>query len=512
MFKNQKLSLEDILGKGYIDAVVSANEALGEIDADEARRIACEKVEFYPEAKQAKNDELLSKVGKSMFPSWDSETKGAGTNAYMKAAHDHMAPVTGFTNFRIGEDGKLYLIGKSEHYHTPLGHNFNGYRLIDRARQIGITNATHNNTRGYIIRLMEKRIIQSANGIDWNDEDKIAEVLASTEPKVLNRIINLETGSLACEAAFKMMLARFYKLDATYPTPKYSGKIPVFFVMGDVNGGVEGNYHGTTVLLQTFRGLWPEFRAAAEEKELYKVVPILPNDSADFEAKMKKYNDGKYKTAGFIHEIVLMNYGGIRLTEEFLTNAYALCRETDTPCMCDEIQSCMWYKGMFLFRHYGLKPDFVILGKGFPGGEYPASKCLTTAEMDTLNQFGALVTNGQEELAALSYLITMNFMYENGDEVERIGNHFEAGLREIAKRHPDVVVDVEGRGHLVALHFSSVDTAAAFAAKMVDHCIDASAQIYKANCVPAMLMKPPIIASEATMDHILKVFESIITE
>ena len=45
---------------------------------------------------------------------------------------------------------------------------------------------------------------------------------------------------------------------------------------------------------------------------------------------------------------------------------------------------------------------------------------------------------------------------------------------------------------------------------MVERCIDASAQIYKANCGPAMLMKPPVIASEATIDYILDVFESIV--
>lgn len=201
---------------------------------------------------------------------------------------------------------------------------------------------------------------------------------------------------------------------------------------------VEGNYHGTTVLLQSFRGLWPEFRDAAEKSELYKVVPVKINDTSDFEAKIKEYNTGKYKTAGFLHEIVLMNYGGIKLTKEFLQSAYELCREYDTPCMCDEIQSCMWYRGMFLFRLYDLNPDFVILGKGFPGGEYPASKIITTAEMDTLNQFGALVTNGQEELASLSYLVTMTFMRENGEIIEQIGTRFENGLREIMARHADV--------------------------------------------------------------------------
>jgi len=30
-----------------------------------------------------------------------------------------------------------------------------------------------------------------------------------------------------------MILARFYKLDATFPEPKYKGRTPVFFVMED---------------------------------------------------------------------------------------------------------------------------------------------------------------------------------------------------------------------------------------------------------------------------------------
>ena len=205
-----------------------------------------------------------------------------------------------------------------------------------------------------------------------------------------------------------------------------------------------------------------------------------------------------------------MNYGGIKLTEEFLQGAYELCEKYDTPTLVDEIQSCMWYKGMFLFRLYGLKPDFAIVGKGFPGGEYPASKIITTAEMDTLNQFGALVTNGQEELASLAYLITMSFMRANGDKVSAIGQRFENGLREIQRKYPDTVEVAEGYELLAALHFTSVEAAASFAGEMKKHCIDASAQTYKVNCPPALLMKPPVIASEATIDYILKVIESII--
>lgn len=512
MFTSPKLSLEDILGKEYTDKLIEANDALGMVDRAEATRLATEKVDFYPEAKQKKNDELLAKVGTQIISSFNNDNDGAATAAFAHALSKDSAPVTGICCYRLGEDGRLYLTGKSEHYHTPLGHRFDGYRLIDRARALGVLNATHNNTRGYITRLCERRLVQSANGIDWNDEEATKKVIASTEHKVLNRVINLETGSLSVEAGIKMMLARFYRLSPEFPEPKYFGRVPVFFVMADNHGGKEANYHGTCVTAQTFRGLWPEFYDKAEEADLYKVVPVEINNIEDFKEKIKKYNTGKYKTAGFLHEIILMNYGGIKLTKEFLHAAYELCEEYDTPTLVDEIQSCMWYRGFFQFRLYGLKPDFVIIGKGFPGGEYPASKIIATAEYDTLNQFGALVTNGQEELASLAYLITMNFMKVVGGEVEAIGEKFEAGLKAIAARHPKTIVKAEGMQLLAALHFADVSRAADFAKEMKRHYIDASAQTYKPHCPPALLLKPPVISTEATINYILDVIEKIIIE
>lgn len=509
-FRSPKLSLADMLGESYLQHVVQANVALGRFTAEEADALAHEKIDFFPEELQNKDEALLKQVGTQIVEPFCNTVDGAPTNAFRKATHKNLAPLTGAGCFRIGEDGRLYLIGKSEHYHASLGHKFNGYRLIDNARALGLLNATHNNTRGYVTRLLETRLIQSANGIDWADEASTAAVIASEEPHVLNRVISLETGSLAVEAGVKMMLARFYRLDHTFPEPKYAGRIPVFFVMADNDGGKAGNYHGTTVLTQTFRGLWPEFCEAADNGDLYKVVPVAINDIADFEAKMEKYNSGKYKTAGFMHEIVMMNYGGIRLTEEFLQAAYACCRRYDTPTMVDEIQSCMWYQGMFLYRQYDLQPDFAIIGKGFPGGEYSASKILTTAEMDTLNQFGALVTNGQEELASLSYLITMTFMQANGDLVEKYGKLLMQELCAVQQRHPESLNKVEGRGHLIGLQFADVAKAADFAEKLNACCIDSSAQLYKANCPPAVLLKPPVISSEATVRYIATVIDELL--
>lgn len=502
MFQSLSLSLSDLLGEGYTDAVRRCAESLYGMDEEEAARLAREPVCFMDGAAHKRQEELLGRVGTQLVAPFETANAGAPTAAFGKAANRRAAPLGGVGPYRVGEDGRLYLAAKSEHYHIPLGHRFQGYTLIDRARRLGIPNATHNNTRGFITRLLERELVRCASGLDKGDDAALDGVLRSEQPQVLNRVINLETGSLAVEAGLKMMLARFYRLDAAQAKPAESGKIPVFLVMEDYNGGLEANYHGTTVVAQTLRGMWPELHGQGAGSPPYLAVGVRINDIADFEQKIRQYNSGPYRTCGFLHEIVLMNYGGIRLQEEFLQAAYSLCRTHRTPVLVDEIQSCMWCKGMFLYRLYGLQPDFVVLGKGFPGGEYPASKILTTAEMDTLNLFGALVTNGQEELASLAYLITMAFAEANGDEIARLGGYFQQRLGELASSHPGLISRVEGYGHLSAIHFHSLEAATGFASALNAGCIDVSAQTYKANCPPAVLLKLPWITTEPVMDYL----------
>lgn len=502
-----KKSLEQLLGKEYIDAVKQGAVELCGMHGEEADRLAQESVEFFPEQYIERMDSLLEKVGKKIVPGIKSSIPGAPTEAFRKAANIDASPLGGMGFFRLGEDGRVYLISKSEHYHTPLGHFFPGFRLLDNARELGITNATHNNTRGYITRRLEMELVRTANGLGKEDKAGLDTVLASKEPHVLNRVINLETGSLAVEAGVKMMLARFYQLDRTLPVPEYKGKIPVFLVMADNEGGNKANYHGTTVFTQMMRDLWPDLYKKMEAANIIKVCSVRINDIEDFKRKFEKYNQGPYKVAGFLHEIILMNYGGIKLNKEFLREVYDLCHANDTPVLCDEIQSCMWYPGLYLFREYGLNPDFVAIGKGFPGGQYPASRIITTYEMDKLNQFGALVTNGQEELAALSYLITMEFAQANESYIREIGTYYEEKIKDMAARFSGVIDCVEGKGHMLAIFFHEAQQVTRFTERLNAECIDISAQTYKAMCPPAALTKIPIISTKKMVDFLVAKME-----
>ncbi len=497
-------SLRDLLGTEYISAVCEAQAFLTGDEQEKFEAIADDKVDFFPESFQARLDDLLSDVSNKVCSGLANSSKGAAVASFDAAQHDEMSPLAGMGPIRIGENGKAYLTGKSEHYHASLGHHFPGYRLIENAKKIGICNVTHNNTRGYITRVLERELIRIANGLSKDDAAGLDEVIASKEEHVLNCVTNLETGSLAVEASLKMMMARFYRLDVTYGTPKYADRIPVFLVMADNEGGKQANYHGTTMITQMLRGMWPELTVKMEDAGCFKICPVAINDIEFFTETLEKYDQGKYKVAGFFHELVLMNYGGIKLTPEFVTAAHAMCKERDVPIMIDEIQSCMWSPELFMFKEYGSKPDFVSVGKGFPGGQYPASKILTTSAMDSLNQFGALVTNGQEELASLSYLITMEFAETNSNESRKVGQYYNAQAEELVAKYPDIIEKLEGEAHMTTFVFKSAELTNQFTAYLNKQCcIDVSAQTYKADCPPVALTKLPLISSEKTIDFVI---------
>jgi acetylornithine/succinyldiaminopimelate/putrescine aminotransferase len=493
-FRPVRLSLADLVGESHIDAVIAGRSKLTGERASALRQVAGEKVDFFPPAFQKALAALLPKVGSRLSEGRSHSPAGASTAAFNAAMKAAPAPLTGWGYYRVGEDGRLYFTAKSEHYHASLGHGFPGWRLVENARRLGIPNATHNNTRGAITRLLEEELIRLANGLRRGDRAGLRKVLASRRPGVLNRVLNLETGSLAAEAGLKLMLARFYKVQADSPEPKYAGRIPVFLVIGDEAGGLEANYHGTAIATQVLRGMWPALRGGLEAQGLLKVVPVRPDNLEELQAAFRRYDAGRHKIAGFLHELVLMNYGGRRLGEAFVRRIQALCRSRDVPTLVDEIQSGVWSPQLYLYREYGIRPNIVAIGKGFPGGEYAASRVLFDATMDVLPQFGALVTSGQEELASLTYLVTLRWAEANREVTRAVGDGYQAQLRGLVGRYPQHLAGVEGCRHMASLCFHDLGKAKAFAARLVGGGIDISVQEYKADCPPMALTKLPLIA------------------
>jgi len=507
-FRSVKLSLRDLVGRDYVEAVCGARAALTGQKAEALLAAAARKVDFFPPSFQHRILRLLPSVGQRVAAPLKASARGAGSREFVKRSVTAAAPLSGCGVYRVGEDGRLYLTTKSEHYHAPLGHAFPGYKLIETAFRLGVPNPTHNNARGHITRLLEEELIRAANGLARGDEAGLEKVLTSRSGSVMNRVLNLQTGSLACEAAIKLLLARFYRPQDDSRQPKYSGRIPVFLVIGDEDGGLLANYHGTTVLAQMMRGMWPELGAAAEKGGLMQVRAVRPNRVSELEAAFRRYERGRYKIAGVFYELVLMNYGAKRLTDEFVRRIHQLGRKHDAPVVVDEIQTCVWSPELLMFREYGVKPSIVVLGKGLPGGQFPASRILFSAALDALPQFGALVTNGQEELSSLAYLITMRWAQANAEVTAAVGEYYEERLRAMARRHRDRIQDIEGRRHLGAICFGELEAGLRFVRRLNEAGLDISVQTYKSECPPSALTKLPLTAGYEVVDAVLERMES----
>lgn len=499
-----RTSLAELVGPDYLSAVCEARAALLGQPPTRFQALARRPVDWYPKAFHRRLLELLPQVGKAVCGGIGNTPKGATSQAFSSVSSAAAAPLSALGYLRVGEDGRLRLATKSEHYHTPLGHAFPGYRLIDTARSLGIPNATHNNTRGAITRLLEERLVAAAHGLANDDHEGLRAVLADTTLQGLNRVLNLETGSLAVEAGIKHMLARFHRVLPQDGPPPQAGCIPVLLVMGNKDGGTSANYHGTTLATQFLRGLWPEGAAQVADANFFRIHAIRPNVIADLDDAFARYGQGPCRIAGFIHEIVMMNYGALKLEPAFLQHAYALCDKHGVPTLCDEIQSCLWAPGLFLFREYGLHPSMVAVGKGFPGGEFPASRLLFSAALDRLPQFGALVTNGQEELAALAYLITMHWAQQNTNVTRDLGDYYEAEVRSLAAQYAGRIASVTGYRHMVGLEFHDLAAARHFTAALTAAGLDISAQTYKADCPPVALTKLPLTACRETIDAVIQ--------
>jgi acetylornithine/succinyldiaminopimelate/putrescine aminotransferase len=492
-FSQVRGSLSDLVGDGYVEAVCGARAALTGENESALLEMGRDPLDFLPPEFLMRLEAPLDRVGKRVAPALGASRNGATSAAFERASKPSAAPLSALGWFRVGEDGRLRFIAKSEHYHAPLGHGFPGFGLVETARRLGIPNATHNNTRGHITRLLEERLVEAATaGLEG--------------PPRLERVLNLQTGSLAVEAAFKMCAARFFAHEPG-GAARYADRMPVFVVVGDEQGSPAGNYHGTTAFVQTLRGLWPGLAARMADGGIMRVVVVRPNNEADLREAFERWERPPFKVAAFLHEIVMMNYGALLLSPEFLRLAYRLCAAHEVPTVADEIQSCLWAPGLYMFRGYGLKPDLLAVGKGFAGGEFAASRLLFSSKMDGLSQFGALVTNGQEELASLTYLITMRWALANEEPIRRLGDLYAERLRDLVRMHPDRLDGVQGSRHMSALRFHELEQAGEFARTLNDMGLDISAQTYKADCPPVVLTKLPLICTEPAIEFVLRRME-----
>jgi acetylornithine/N-succinyldiaminopimelate aminotransferase len=250
------------------------------------------------------------------------------------------------------------------------------------------------------------------------------------------------------------------------------------------------------------RGMWPGMLQA------FEVVLLEPNDSAALEKAFRSYGT---RVAGFWAEPVMMNREAIALEAAYLRLAQGWCRETGALMCVDEIQTGFWQPDIFEYRHLGLQPDLVVLGKGMAAGFHPLSGVLLRQRYDVLAQYDAISTNGSASMPAFVALCSLELIQRNAAQIHQIAWRLERGFQALAGEFPGLLLSANGRGHLAGLKFRKVRDAKEFHLRLLAAGLWTRVHAYHEGH-STILTKLGLLADEAVVDFLLQQFRETITQ
>ena len=282
--------------------------------------------------------------------------------------------------------------------------------LIDQSKELTLTSrAFHNNVLGEY-----EKFITGFFGYD--------------------KVLPMNTGVEGGETAIKLARKWGYEIKKI---PKNKAKI--IFVEGNFWGRTLGAISSSTDPSST-NGFGPFMPG-------YEIIPY--NDLKSLEKSLKDPN-----VAGFMVEPIQGEAGVIVPDENYLPEAFKLCKKNNVLFIADEVQTGIARTGkMLCCDHFGIKPDILILGKALSGGVFPVSAILSSNEiMLTIKPGEHGSTFGGNPLACKVAIAALNVIKEEelARNADKLGIIFREKLNKYIKGST-IVQSVRGKGLLNAI-------------------------------------------------------------
>jgi acetylornithine aminotransferase/acetylornithine/N-succinyldiaminopimelate aminotransferase len=363
-----------------------------------------------------------------------------------------------------------------------------GERYLDLLSGIGV------NALGYGHPVIEEAIARQSHALIHTSnlyfhQGQAELALRLTELTGLDRAFFANSGTEAWECAMKLARA--------YAGIRRSEGVNI----GTKFLALEQSFHG-----RTFGSM------ATTYKDKYRepFAPVVPG------VEFVRFNDVADLRAKFSNEIcailveAIQGEGGVRpLTQEFMTTARALATSTGALLVVDEIQAGMGRTGKWCaYQHYGVQPDITTLAKPLAGG-IPIGAVLCTEEVSHAFHPGMHGTTfgGGPLACAVAIAVVDHIEKENLlAHATEVGDYFQDQLRALAKRH-SAIVDVRGKGLMIAAELDSADLAKLTVAEMLKRHI-------LINCTSDTVLRflPPYILEQAHVDTAIAALDEIFTE
>ena len=376
--------------------------------------------------------------------------------------------------FYLSEQRRLFLDCTSGHYQMLWGYNPPDLSAaLAAASRAGVIWDNHSNIPQAPLKWLAHRLVALGNAP--GEKDPLDTVL-----------LGVCTGSVACAAALKIQLRVFEQT-------RGARKVPVIVAL-------EGNYHGTDMVPQFMRGMWPGL------VERFEMILLPPNDPWALEQAFRKHSA---RVAGFWAEPVMMNREAIALDPDYLRLAQRWCRQTGALLCLDEIQTGFWQPEIFQYRALGLQPDLVVLGKGMTAGFHPLSGVLFRQRHDVLEQYDAISTNGSSALPAFVALASLELIQERAQQIRATAQRIQLGFQALVDEFPERLEAAHGRGHLAGLKFRQVEDAKRFQQLLLADGLWTRVHAYHEGH-RTVLTKLGLLANEEVVEFVLARFRKLL--
>ena len=255
-----------------------------------------------------------------------------------------------------------------------------------------------------------------------------------------DRVLPMNTGVEGGETAVKLARKWAYEVKKV---PQNQAKI-IF---------VTGNFWGRTLAAISSSNDPASTTNFGPSMPGYELIPY--NNLKALKESLKDPN-----VAAFMVEPIQGEAGVVVPDDNYLLDAFNLCKENNVLFIADEVQTGIARTGkMICCDHHGFKPDILILGKALSGGVLPVSAVLSSDEiMLTIrpgehgSTYGGNPLGCEVAMAALQVIKDENLCHNS----ELMGELFRTKLNEYIKTSK-IIKLVRGKGLLNAIVINDIE-------------------------------------------------------
>ncbi len=224
----------------------------------------------------------------------------------------------------------------------------------------------------------------------------------------------------------------------------------------------DNNFHGRTTTIISFSNDPEAHNQFGPYTPGFKRIPY--NDIGSLQEVIESET-----VAGFLVEPIQGEAGVIVPSDDYLKNAYNLCKTNNVLFIADEIQTGLARTGSLLAvcgncncagdcerQDTYLKPDILILGKALSGGMYPVSAVLAdSAIMDVIKPGQHGSTYGGNPLGSMVAIEALEILRQEklAQNARKLGRIFRERMTKLVAKS-DIVKLVRGRGLLNAIEIN----------------------------------------------------------